>query len=109
MKKNRPAYQLNVLCKKEDIDRFEQIIFESTTTIGIRRQKMERTVLRREMQNIQTSLGEVQVKICELPSGTRCYPEYSSIVEICKKHQMSYQDVYQMIIQEFNHKQKEEK
>jgi len=101
MKKNRPAYQLNVICKEADIQRLEQIIFEETTTIGIRRTMMERTVLKREIKLIQTSLGEAQVKICHLESGDRIYPEYSSVTLLCKKHQISYQDVYNLIQKEY--------
>lgn len=100
MKKNRPAYQLNIICKKEDIKRLEQIIFEETTTIGIRRVQMERTVLPREIKKVLTSLGEAQVKICILESGKRIYPEYSSVVELCKKHQMEYQAVFRLIQKE---------
>jgi uncharacterized protein (TIGR00299 family) protein len=101
MKKNRPAYQLNVICKEEDIRMLEQIIFEETTTIGIRRIEMERTVLKREIKNIQTSLGEAQVKVCKLEAGDRIYPEYSSVINLCKKHQISYQDVYNLIQNEY--------
>lgn len=50
MKKNRPAYQLNVLCSEETVPRIEEIIFKETTTIGIRRVRMERTVMRREIR-----------------------------------------------------------
>lgn len=100
MKKNRPAYQLNVICKEDDILKMEQIIFEGTTTIGIRRVMMERTILKREIKKVKISLGEVKIKICELPSGRRIYPEYDSVSEMCKKHHMTYQDVYQIIIQE---------
>ena len=100
MKKNRPAYQINVICKKEDIEKLEQIIFMETTTIGIRRIKMERSVLNREIKTMQTSLGEVQVKECNLELGKRVYPEYSSVVALCKKHNMSYQDVYHLIRKE---------
>lgn len=100
MKKNRPAYQINVICKKEDIEKLEQIIFMGTTTIGIRRIKMERSILSREIKIMQTSLGEVQVKECNLELGKRVYPEYSSVVELCKKHNMSYQDVYHLIRKE---------
>ncbi|MGN0266239.1 MAG: nickel pincer cofactor biosynthesis protein LarB, partial [Lachnospiraceae bacterium] len=38
MKKNRPAYQLNVICTTDKVDAMEKIIFSETTTIGIRRQ-----------------------------------------------------------------------
>lgn len=100
MKKNRPAYQLNVICKEEDRSRLEQIIFRETTTIGIRKVRMERSVLKRELRKIQTSLGEVQVKICELETGKRYYPEYSSVTMICKTHGLSYQEAYHRILSE---------
>ena len=81
MKKNRPAYLLEVLCLPEDAAAMEQIIFSETTTIGIRRVKMERCVLKRRLRAVQTSLGSVQVKECEVPAKgdavhIRCYPEY---------------------------------
>lgn len=100
MKKNRPAYQLNVICKEEDIEKLEEIIFKETTTIGIRKIKMGRSILKREIKTLNTSLGEVKVKICDLSSSKRAYPEYDSIIEICKKYNMSYQDVYNTIIKE---------
>lgn len=101
MKKNRPAYQLNVICTQQDINKMEQIIFEQTTTIGIRRMQVERTVLNRTIQSVETTLGEVQVKICELQSGKRIYPEYDSVAAICKKHQLPFQQVYQLIQNEY--------
>ena len=101
MKKNRPAYQLNVICREEDIEKFEQIIFEETTTIGIRKQKMEMTMLKTELKIIDTYLGKAQVKICDLKNEKRIYPEYNSIVEICKKSGKSYQEIYQFIVNEY--------
>lgn len=100
MKKNRPGYQLNVVCTKDKIECLEKIIFAETTTIGIRRQKMERSLVKRELRQMETSLGSVQVKVCELPGGTRFYPEYSSVIKLCKEHGMSYQEVYQLIVRE---------
>lgn len=101
MKKNRPAYEINVICTPDHVARLEQIIFEETTTIGIRRQNMDRSFLRRSLRKIQTSLGEVQVKQCRMPGGgLRIYPEYESVVALCKKHGIPYQDVYQLIISE---------
>ena len=37
MKKNRVAYMLQVLCKKEQQEKLEDIIFRETTSIGLRR------------------------------------------------------------------------
>lgn len=100
MKKNRPAYQLNVICAEEDIQRMEQIIFEETTTIGIRRQQMARSVLARSVETVLTGLGEAQVKVCALGSRKRKYPEYQSVVRLCKEHDKSFQEVYQMVLLE---------
>ncbi|WP_286944847.1 nickel pincer cofactor biosynthesis protein LarC [Acetobacterium sp. UBA5834] len=52
MKKNRPAYLLNVICSEADIETLEQIIFEETTTIGIRRIQMESTGLKRTIKRM---------------------------------------------------------
>ena len=100
MKKNRPAYQLNVICTEENVKQMEQIIFEETTTIGIRRQQMERSVLARSMETVRTCLGDAQVKVCALGSQIRKYPEYQSVVRLCKEHDRSFQEVYQMVLSE---------
>ena len=100
MKKNRPAYELVVLCEECDIPEMEQIIFEETTTIGIRRMEMERTVLKREQMKMKTELGEASVKMCTLPNGKhRCYPEYEDVKKIAKRQGISYDEVYRQIRQ----------
>lgn len=101
MKKNRPAYEICVLCTEDLIPAMEEILFCETTTIGIRRQCMERTILNRENRRVETSYGEARVKLCEL-LGTngvwRCYPEYDSVIALCKVSGLSYQDMYQQIL-----------
>ncbi|MDE7028450.1 MAG: nickel pincer cofactor biosynthesis protein LarC, partial [Lachnospiraceae bacterium] len=81
MKKNRPSYQLNVICDAGDIPKLEQIIFQETTTIGIRRAEMARTVLRREKQTRNTAYGMLEVKVC----GDRVYPEYEALLAVCRE------------------------
>lgn len=100
MKKNRPAYQLTVICKKEDREKLEAIIFRETTTIGIRYVEMVRTILPRRTEKRQTSYGEVAVKICEGEGEVRITPEYESIREICRERGLSFQKVYEDVLQE---------
>ncbi|MGN0393880.1 MAG: nickel pincer cofactor biosynthesis protein LarC [Coprococcus sp.] len=97
MKKNRPAYQLSVICSKEILEKMEKIIFHETTTIGIRRVLMERTVLPREIKRIDTSIGKVLVKICDVGKEKRFYPEYESVADICRKTGMSFGDAFRII------------
>lgn len=100
MKKNRPGWQLNVICGSSDAERLEEIIFKETTTIGIRHFKLERSVLPREQKSVDTPYGRAAVKLCALADGTkRFYPEYESVVEICKRMDISYNEAYHVILQ----------
>ena len=97
MKKNRPAYQVNVICREEDVKKLERLIFDETTTIGIRKVKMSRSILKREIKTIVTEFGEMKVKVCDLPSGKRVYPEYEEAVKVCRKYGISYYEVCRRI------------
>lgn len=94
MKKNRPACLFSVLCRKDMIQKMENVIFEHTTTIGIRRYSVARTVLERRKAVAETRFGKVEVKICSGNGKTYFYPEYESIRAICKAQQVDFQTVY---------------
>lgn len=100
MKKNRPAYQLNVICDKKDVPRAEEIIFRETTTIGIRRMEIDRAVLQREVREVETSLGRASVKICSSGTGRWIYPEYESISRLARQHGLSYGQAEQRVMRE---------
>lgn len=97
MKKNRPAYQLNVLCDEADREKLEQIIFAETTTIGIRRVHMERSVLPRESRTMRTSLGEARIKLCGARTQRRIYPEYDSVAALAAGRGISYREAYRTV------------
>ena len=94
MKKSRPAYELTVICKPEDKEKLEQLIFTQTTTIGIRFTVMQRDILPRKAATIATSFGEVQVKICQLAGEERVYVEYASAASIAREQDVPLQEVY---------------
>ena len=74
------------------------IIFRETTTIGIRRIEMERTVLPRQNIEMETAIGFAQVKKCMLPDGTvRCYPEYDSVKILAEKNELSFQEAFRIV------------
>lgn len=99
MKKNRPGYQLDVLCDQADIEKMEEIIFSETTTIGIRHQKIERSILKRQVESVQTVYGEILCKVCVCPDGSRrYYPEYESVVKACRAQARSFQEVYRAVL-----------
>ncbi len=97
MKKNRPAYMLSVLCSQEMIEKLEGIIFTNTTTIGIRRQEMQRTVLPREQRLVTTPYGDALVKACFYQDKTFIYPEYESLKVLCQKSGQDYLSMYHLV------------
>lgn len=94
MKKSRPAWELTVICREEDRAKLEALIFAETTTIGIRRARMERTVLPRRRDMVHTAYGDVAVKRCLLDSGERCYVEYDSAAKLAQEQGVPLQDIY---------------
>lgn len=103
MKKNRPAYQLNVVCKEQDCEALQRIIFQETTTIGIRILRMKRAVLPRQVRKVSTSVGIVTVKVCTLPDGTeRSYPEYDEVAALSEKTGRPFLSLFNTIYNETN-------
>ena len=94
MKKSRPAWELTVICREEDRAKLEALIFAETTTIGIRRARMERTVLPRRRDVVHTAYGDVAVKRCLLENGERCYVEYDSAAKLAQEQGVPLQDIY---------------
>lgn len=65
MKKDRPGILLSVLCSPEKGDALAQMLFEQTTTIGVRIYEARRKILERELVSIQTPYGTVNVKVAK--------------------------------------------
>jgi hypothetical protein len=63
MKKNRPGLTISILCESGKSDALCQLLFEQTTTIGVRMYEARRKVLEREQVTVETPYGAVQVKV----------------------------------------------
>ena len=98
MKKNRPAYMLTVLCKNEDSEKMEEIIFNQTTTIGIRRTRIKRSVLERETLLIDTPYGEVRIKLIHHKNRKRFAPEYEDVAGISRRTGISFGKIYNELV-----------
>lgn len=95
MKKGRPGYQLEVICDESNEEQLRDIIFATTTTIGIRSVKMRRYPLRRRPGEVITAYGSIAVKRVVTPGGiVRSYPEYASVVEASERTGATFQEVF---------------
>jgi len=85
MKKGRPGHLLQVLAPVDRSDALSQIIFEETTTIGLRRHSATRTVLQRETVSVETQFGTVRLKVSKLNGRPVTYtPEFDDCVRLAR-------------------------
>lgn len=97
MKKNRPAWELTVICGEDKAEELEQIIFTETTTIGIREYPLGRSILDREEKEVETVYGKAAVKQVTFRDMTRAYPEYDTVKKLAKKSKVPFMDVFDAV------------
>jgi len=82
MKKSRPANLLSVIAEERLLERIINVIFDETTTFGVRYFKVKRKKLQKESMLVKTPLGKVSIKVGRLDGKIKIIsPEY----EDCKK------------------------
>jgi hypothetical protein len=95
MKKNRPGTMLSVLTTEDKLDHILSIVFQETTTLGVRIHRLERKKLSREIIPVATRFGEIKVKIGKIGNQIKnIAPEYESCQEIAQRQQIPLKDVY---------------
>lgn len=98
MKKSRPAWQISILCREEQLSLIEDLLFKNTTTIGIRISRKERAILPREIRTINTPWGLAQVKVVRVGSEClRFYPEYESIAALSRASGIGYPELWHKV------------
>jgi uncharacterized protein (TIGR00299 family) protein len=95
MKKNRPGVLLKVVCAPEQKDACTTIIFQESTTSGIRFYQADRIKLIRKTKVITTPYGRLSVKVFNSPGGGYfASPEYDQCKKIAQKHGIPLKKVY---------------
>ncbi|HEX5103771.1 MAG TPA: nickel pincer cofactor biosynthesis protein LarC [Pirellulaceae bacterium] len=102
MKKNRPGVLLSVLCGAELISKLEKIIFQETSTLGIRRWQACRHKLERRPHTVETALGPIEGKLAVLPDGSTSFsPEFEACRRIAGEKNVPLKDVYEAAMRAF--------
>lgn len=95
-KKTRMGILLTVLTKKIKFKQLVDIIFEETTTIGLRYYEARRFILRRKNKRVRTGYGTVNFKVSRLNNGgRRLSPEYDDCKRLARKNNIPLQRVYE--------------
>jgi uncharacterized protein (TIGR00299 family) protein len=103
MKKNRPAVMLSILCESERRTELSELIYQETTTLGIRVRSVERECLEREFVSVETEFGPIDVKIGKLNGRVvNAMPEYEQVRRIALAKGIAFRTVRDAALSVFN-------
>ncbi|HDH86702.1 MAG: nickel pincer cofactor biosynthesis protein LarC [Deltaproteobacteria bacterium] len=95
MKKNRPGIQLQVVGQPEDKDKLSNIIFKESTTLGIRFNYSQRSILTRGELMVESPWGKMRVKkVINQGGKTAILPEYEECRRVAKANNLALRDIY---------------
>ncbi|NRT75184.1 nickel pincer cofactor biosynthesis protein LarC [Clostridium beijerinckii] len=98
MKKGRPGIKLSVLISEKIEKDILDIVFEETTSIGVRKYKVEKIMLNREFSKVETQYGEVTIKKSYYKGNLVKYkPEYEECKKIAKENNITMEKVYREV------------
>jgi uncharacterized protein (TIGR00299 family) protein len=99
MKKGRQGTRIEIVCRPEDASRFEALLLRETSTIGVRRAEVSRTVLPREEAVVDVLGHNVRLKVVTLSDGRRrAKPEFDDVQRVALATGRSASDIYQLAL-----------
>jgi pyridinium-3,5-bisthiocarboxylic acid mononucleotide nickel chelatase len=102
MKKSRPATMLSVLCQPDALENIQDIIFAETSTFGIRYRELNRRTLNREVVEVETTAGRIQIKIGRHASTIlQVAPEFESCQAAAQRSQLPLKRIYELAVEAF--------
>src|SRR5688500_16186620 len=94
MKKNRPGVLVTVLALPDQREAIATVLFNETTTIGVRYQEMLRERLARETRTVSTPLGAVDFKVASRDGRVvNAPPEFDDCARLAREHGLPVKDV----------------
>jgi uncharacterized protein (TIGR00299 family) protein len=94
MKKGRPGLLLGALCDEAHRAAVTRVFLAETTTLGVRRHRVERDALVRELVTVETAYGAVRVKVAS--EGGRevgAHPEYDDCLARAREGGVAVREV----------------
>ncbi|MGH4137589.1 nickel pincer cofactor biosynthesis protein LarC [Clostridium sp.] len=98
MKKGRPGIKLSVLTNEKVEKDALDIIFEETTSIGVRKYIVGKIMLNRDFSKVKTQYGDITIKKSYYKGNLLKYkPEYEECKTIAKEKNISIDKVYKAV------------
>jgi uncharacterized protein (TIGR00299 family) protein len=94
MKRSRPGAVVTVLCPPTAVGELSRLLFEESTTIGVRWSEWRRARLDREMVTLPTTYGPIPFKVSRLAGRiVTVTPEFSEVVRIARDKALPVREV----------------
>ena len=104
-KKNRPSHQLNILCDLDEKEKFIDLILRETSSLGVRVQRIRRYEVKREIVEVETSLGKIKAKIKYVKGKMYSIkPEFEELKRLAFENGSSINNISNQINLELNEK-----
>ena len=100
MKKGRIGFELNVLCRSEDVKKLKELIFTHTTAIGVREIDVVKTELKRKFVSVETKFGDIRLKISG--DDEKAKPEFDECKSAALAHKTSIFQVKKEIFKKYD-------
>ena len=97
MKKSRSGILIKVICTEQDREQLIKLMFEHTTTLGVRDMPFERHVLERRIVTEESCFGTVRKKVSSGFGITREKYEHDDLERIAAEQGMSIEQVRRML------------
>ena len=98
MKKGRPGTLLTVLTVPSLVDDLTAIIFQETSSLGVRNYGAKRRKVSRRIKEVKTKYGKVKVKISGVGKEMRqMSPEYEDCRKIARQKGIAFREVYEEV------------
>ena len=98
MKKGRPGIIISAIVAESNLSSVELVLLNQTTTFGIRKYKVVRTILTREFKEVDSQFGKIKVKIGKYNGDIKSFsPEYEDCKRIAEERGIPLKQVYSII------------
>ena len=102
MKKGRPGFELTVIGRPEERASLTALLFQHTTTLGVRFFQESREVLQRHFVSTDTPWGPVRIKVAERNGAVlNAAPEFEDCKALAKRHDVPIKQVYASAVAAF--------
>jgi uncharacterized protein (TIGR00299 family) protein len=100
MKRGRQGTRVDVLCRPADAARLEDVLFQETTTIGVRRRAVTRRALPRDVIGVTVLGHRITAKVVTLPGGGfRAKPEFADVQRVALATGRPLQDISRLAVE----------